>query len=118
MKNTQSEKNGLLTHRKKAGLTQRELARLVECVEGSVCRHETSSALPPLLTAMKYEAIFKVPVTTLFPTLRIRVEESVQNSLTNLEREFQEISTQSPRKAQRYAKKLAWLDERRILSEA
>lgn len=110
--------NYLVTHRKKTGLSQNELARLVECVEGSVSRHESAKALPPLFTAMKYETIFRVPVSELFPRLRFTVEQAVEDSLSRLEREFQEISAQSPRKARLYAKKLAWISERRTASEA
>lgn len=110
--------NYIVTHRKKAGLSQNELARLLECVEGSVSRHESAKALPPLPTAMKYAAIFRVPIDELFPGLQFTVEQAVEDSLSRLEREFQEISARSPRKAQRYAKRLAWFSLRRTLSEA
>lgn len=111
-------KNHLVTHRKKAGLSQNELARLVKCAEGSVCRHENSKVLAPLDTALKYEAIFRVPISNLFPGLHLTLEREVQDSLSKLEHELHEICAQSPAKARRYAKTLAWLDERRTISEA
>ncbi len=114
----QTEKNNLHTHRKKAGLSQNELARLVDCAEGSVCRHENSTVLPPLITAMKYQAIFQVPIAELFPGLRLRVEQCVQDNISKLEGEFHDQSVRSPHKARRHAKKLAWLDERRTVLEA
>ena len=106
--------NYVLTHRKKTGLSQSELGRLIGYGgKASVCRHETSQALPSLATALCYEAIFGVPVSKLFPGIALTVQQALEDRLAALERELQERSASS-----RYAKKLAWLDERRAILEA
>ena len=110
--------NYVLTHRKKAGLSQRELARLIGFADESVCRHERSESLPPLPTALSYEVIFGVPISELFPGLRLSVEEAVEKRITAFERELQERSARSPREADRHAQKFAWLDQRRAVAEA
>lgn len=111
--------NYVLTHRKKAGLSQVELGRLIGYDgRASVSRHETSASLPPLPTAMCYEAIFGVPVSELFPGLRETVEEAVAKRLSVLERELSEKDVPSTHRSRQHARKLAWLDERRAIRES
>lgn len=111
--------NYILTHRKRAGLSQSELGLLIGYGgEGSVSRHERSKLLPPLATAISYEVIFGVPVSKLFPGLRLTVEQAVHERVSALEHELQAKSTKSSGGMSRHAQKLAWLDERRAVSEA
>lgn len=110
--------NYVLTHRKRAGLSQDELGQLIGYGgRASVCRHETSQALPPLITALCYEAIFGAPVSELFPGLKLTVEQGLAERILEFERELQVKSAGSPREANKHAKKLAWLDERRATLE-
>src|SRR5437667_302672 len=63
--------NYLRTYRKRSGLTQRDVAFLVGCRNGAqVSRYEKRRRLPPLRTALVYEAAFGVPVSVLFAALR------------------------------------------------
>lgn len=111
--------NYVLMHRRKAGLSQRELGRLVGYDgDESVSRHEKSRTLPPLPAALGYEIIFGVPVGQLFPGLRLTVQQAIEERLAAFEHELQEKSSQSSQEADRHAQKFAWLDERRATSEA
>lgn len=78
--------NYIRTHRLQAGLSQDELARLVDYeTKVSVFRHERVMALPPLLTALAYEVIFVIPVSELFAGMREAVEQTVEERLNELE---------------------------------
>ena len=110
--------NYLRTHRKKSGLSQRELGRLLGYAdEGAVSRHEKSHTLPPLLTAIGYEIIFRTPMAELLPGIRLTVEQAVEGRMRELEEELQKKSGKENRAAS-VAHKLAWFYERRdILDE-
>ena len=76
----------LRTHRKKSGLTQRELATLLGYDnEGPVSRHERGMTIPPLRIALAYEAIFQVPISELFPAVYLMVGESIETQLAAFE---------------------------------
>src|SRR6267154_138031 len=83
----------LRTHRKKSGLSQRELASIVGYHHrDSVARHERSKSAPPFLTALAYEALFQVPISELFPGFYQTVEHMVEMQLVELESMLQEKS--------------------------
>jgi transcriptional regulator with XRE-family HTH domain len=74
--------NYLRCHRKRAGLTQAEVAYLLGCRNAAkVSRYERFRRMPALDTALACEAIFRVPVRALFPgahkkTVRAMVQRS------------------------------------------
>lgn len=73
-------------HRKKSGLTQLELARLIgHRNAGRVSRHERGLTLPSLTVALSYEAIFQVPIPELFPAIHDMVTKHTHARLANLE---------------------------------
>jgi transcriptional regulator with XRE-family HTH domain len=58
----------LRTHRKRAGLSQREVAMLIAAVSGAtVSRHEGARRRLSLTDAFTYEALFGVSPSALFP---------------------------------------------------
>ncbi len=60
----------LLTHRKRSGLSQDELAFLLGSKSGTkVSRHESGRREPTLKAALAYAAVYRVPVEELFPGL-------------------------------------------------
>jgi transcriptional regulator with XRE-family HTH domain len=60
-------KNYLRTYRKRAGLSQDEMAFLLGCRSGSkVSRYECFARQPGLETALAYKIIFRVPTCELF----------------------------------------------------
>src|SRR5690242_17667076 len=63
-------KSYLRTYRKRAGLTNDEMAFLAGSMSGtSVTRHENARRLPLLRTALIYELILRVPVRSLYEGL-------------------------------------------------
>jgi DNA-binding XRE family transcriptional regulator len=103
----------LRTHRKKSGLTQKELARVLGYKHGGpMCRHERGGDVPPLVTALAYEAIFRVPVAELFPGIYQTVEQTIETRLANFERALGQRSAKDG-DAKDTAQKLQWLWSRR-----
>jgi len=103
----------LRTHRKKSGLSQRELASILGFLsEIQVSRHERSVTIPGLLIALGYEAIFRAPIAEIFPGLYRAVETSIEERLATMENELQQSNVKG-RKAASVARKLEWFWERR-----
>jgi DNA-binding XRE family transcriptional regulator len=99
-------------HRKRSGLSQRELARLVGYPnETAVSRHERLSVAPPLDIALRYQAVFRVEISALFPTKYEAACEIVEGGLSKLERELHN-STAKGRSAAIIARKLEWMWKR------
>lgn len=105
--------NYLRAHRRRCGLSQRELAHIVGYItQAPVSEHERSVTIPALLIALSYEVVFRVPLSELFPALYRTVEANIEEQLTKIESELQE-STAKGRRAAYVARKLEWLWERR-----
>ena len=76
----------LRTLRKKSNLSQGELAQLLGYGnEGPVSRHERGVTVPPLRIVLSYQAIFRVPVSDIFPSIYQTVEENIEAKLTQFE---------------------------------
>jgi len=105
--------NYLRTHRKKVGLTQRELGRVLGYrEEGAISRHEKFRATPSLEVAIGYEIVFCVPVSEIFAGLRDEVAQEIEDGLTELEEHLGQHSA-TDRNAIAIAQKLMWLSGRR-----
>lgn len=78
-----------------------------------VSRHELSRATPTLLTALAYEAVFRVPVAELFPGAMNAVRLSVEDRIRAFKKEL-ENSALRGRKAIPIAQKLVWTSEREL----
>jgi DNA-binding XRE family transcriptional regulator len=104
--------NYLRSHRRRSGLSQRELARIVGYLTRfQVARHEESAAIPVLMIAIAYEVVFRVPLREIFSGLYTTIETKIESELSTLEQKLQE-STAKGRKAEVIARKLEWLWER------
>ena len=104
--------NRIYVHRRKASLTQRELAMLIGYIsEGAVARHERFNSLPPLLTALAYEIIFRVPISELFFGVRDTVESVVEERINDLRKSLEDRDARG-KYAIRDARKLEWLTSR------
>jgi transcriptional regulator with XRE-family HTH domain len=109
---THATGNYLKSHRKKTGLSQRELALLIGYAdEGQVSRHERSKSIPPLIVALSYEALFRVSVSVLFPGLFEALAERIEERLTEFEEELGKRAGRG-RKANATAQKLIWIKKR------
>src|SRR3990172_10662490 len=68
--------NYLRTYRKRAGLTQDEMAYLLGCRSGAkVSRYEHFTRQPNLKTVFAYQIIFHVPAEKLFPGIYHEIED-------------------------------------------
>ena len=95
-------------HRRRAGISQRELGEIVGYGKATIFRHEHVLALPPLLAALRYEVLFLTPVSNLFAGMREAIEDEVEERLEELEKELR-------RRTSHYARKqtLDWIAARR-----
>jgi transcriptional regulator with XRE-family HTH domain len=101
--------NHLRFHRKRSGLSQSELARLIGYPNGTaVSRHERLSAVPPLDAVLRYQVVFRVEISVLFPWANAEATEIVEASLKELECELHN-STAKGRSAAIIARKLEWM---------
>ena len=104
--------NYLRIHRKRIGLTQREVAKVLGFFDESpVSRHERFEATPPLPIAIGYEIVFHVPVSEIFAGLRDQVQEDVESRLHEMGDLLGQRSVKDGR-AVAVARKLMWLSER------
>jgi DNA-binding XRE family transcriptional regulator len=108
--------NRLRMHRRKAGLSQRELGQLVGYKRRwPVSRHERSRTAPPLLTALAYEAVFGVPVSAIFTGIHETVAQGIEQNIGAFEKELRDRNSKS-RRPNETAQKLEWLTQRRSMA--
>lgn len=81
--------NYLYAHRKRSGLTQKDIAYLLGHYDGNqVSRHERSRQKPSLIAAFAYQAIFGVPVEELFPGLYRDIKAEINRRADLLSKEL------------------------------
>ena len=107
--------NYVRARRKRAGLSQRELAMILGYSdEGAVSRHELFRSVPPLLIALGYEVIFQTSVSELFPGLRQTIETAIEKSLTDFEITLRKQQGSTiPGQLPAIIRRLEWLTTRR-----
>jgi transcriptional regulator with XRE-family HTH domain len=77
--------NYLRAHRKNSGLTQEEVAFLLGFDNANlVSRYEKRQRMPPVQTALAYEAIFGIPIAELFSGVQQRVISDVEKRRSEL----------------------------------
>ncbi len=102
----------LRTLRIRSGLSQREVAELLGFRSDSPAfRHECGKAIPDLCTAIAYEIIFRVPISSQFPKLHRAVEPLVEERILQLRKRLEEQSGKGPNAA-RDARKLEFFWKR------
>ena len=98
--------------RRRSGLSQRQLARILGTVTPSqVSRHERSVTPPNLLTALGYQAVFRQPISEIFPGFYHAVEMAVSERIQELENELGNSAAKG-RAAAPIARQLEWICER------
>lgn len=101
--------NYIRFHRKKAGLSQCELGKLLGYDDSAaVSKHEYHRSLPPLVIAIGYCVTFSVPLSELFAGLHQAVERVIEARLAELQQDLQDRGDQNPA----VARKLRWISER------
>jgi transcriptional regulator with XRE-family HTH domain len=104
--------NYLKAYRKKSGLSQRELGKLLGYKDaGQVSRHERATSNPPLAAALAYELIFCVPIASLFTGMRSDAVREVEAKLKEMKTAIENLKVR-PANASLVAQKLAWLSKR------
>jgi len=105
--------NYLRTYRRRSGLSQRELGLLLGYNDrGQVSRHEQFTSSPPLMIALAYEVIYRVPVSTLFLGTHDVVKTTIEKRLADMEEDLQGRSA-TDSDATSIARRLEWLMQRR-----
>ena len=85
--------NYLKTYRKRADLTQHELAFLLGVQSASkISRYENMKRLPTLPTVFAYEVIFGVPASQLFAGIYENSKEQVENKAIGLLHQWKNVS--------------------------
>jgi len=104
--------NYIRTFRKRASLTQKEVAFLLGSKSGAaISRHERFKQTPDLQTLLAYEMLFRTPVRSLFSGTQEKVERKLLRRIRLLIRKLAEI--QHGRRIQRKIEVLeAYLEER------
>ena len=103
--------NYLRTYRRRSGLTQREVAFLLGSKNGAqLSRYEKQRRLPPLRTALAFEAIFKIPLAELFAGLRDSVGRETSERIEKFDADMQ-AHADSKRQIRFNARKRSWIAE-------
>lgn len=104
--------NSLRLHRRRIGLSQGELGRVLGYDdESAVAKHERFQVMPPFLVALGYEVVFQIPVSELFPGVAKTVALGIEARLDELEYALRQGGAIArPTAATR---KLEWLETRR-----
>jgi transcriptional regulator with XRE-family HTH domain len=77
--------NYIRTHRKRACLTQEEVAFLLGSKSGAgISRHERFKQTPDLQTLLAYEMLFRTPVRNLFSGTHAKVEHKLRRRIVLL----------------------------------
>lgn len=106
-------RNDLRLHRKRSGLSQRQVAQLLGYPDDAqVSRHESSRTIPLLVSAFGYQIIFRVSMRSLFPGLYEEVREAVEERLLELETGLHGQTIRGPQ-AEMIARTLTWMMDRR-----
>jgi hypothetical protein len=82
----------------------------------AVYKHERFRVTPPLVVAIGYEIVFRVPLSEIFAGLRDEIEEEIEKRLVEMEDDWGQSSAHD-RDANATARKLVWLSERRIVED-
>lgn len=79
MESPKQKPNDLVLYRRRMGFTQRYVARLLGHRDTSMVSHyERSRVLPPLMTALSLEIIYRVPVAFLFPGMYDELKKHIR----------------------------------------
>jgi len=100
-------------HRKKTGLTQRDLAQLIGSVgPRQVARHENSQRTPSIRVAIGYQIVLRTAIAELFPGLVESLSGGIEQRLAEMEARLHQ-STAKGHRAAEIARKLEWFEQRR-----
>src|SRR5947207_15812745 len=103
--------NYLKAHRKKSGLSQRDVGNLLgHKGAGQISRHERATSIPSLAAALAYELIFRAPAAARFAGTREAIAGGVEGKVTKAGVAL-ETGDAGHRTANLLAQELAWVTE-------
>ena len=71
--------NRLWKYRHRMGFTQRQVAELLGChSKGDISHYERGDKLPSLITGLKLEIVYRVPVAFLFPEFYATLKATIR----------------------------------------
>jgi len=113
----QAASNYLKAHRKRSGLSQRDVGKLLGYRDpGQISRHERAMSVPPLEAALAYEMIFRTPVAAIFSDMRETIARDIEPKLREMKTGLENRGARD-RNASLIAQKLAWLNKRQNAQE-
>src|SRR6266404_646009 len=102
--------NYLRAYRKRSGLSQSEVAYLLGCKNGNqVSRYERRRRIPPLLTALAFQAALGTSIPELYAGTYESVANQVRSRAQNLSVQLQARTQKKNQNLTQY--KLEWLAE-------
>src|SRR5712664_1529669 len=114
--NTRKLENYLRSYRRRAGLTQREVAFLIGCRDGAqISRYEKRRRLPPLETALAWEIVFGVPVSELFAGMHENIGKDVSLGLKELKLKLESSTTKT--NSTGAVRKLNWINRQPLAAD-
>jgi transcriptional regulator with XRE-family HTH domain len=79
--------------RKRSGLSQRDVARILGCVSAfQVSRHEHSASSPSVEAAFGYQVLFQQSASEIFPGLYESIRSQVNEQILEIENELHQSS--------------------------
>lgn len=107
--------NYLVSYRKRTGLSQVEVAWILETPDNAaVSRYETGQRLPPLEVALGFEALFGVPVVALFAGTHARIARRIERRIAlHHRRTVLKVASCKGRVHPMHRAKLQWHEARR-----
>lgn len=107
--------NYIASHRKRTGLSQVEVAWILQAGDGTeVSRFEANRRLPSLQVALGFEVLFGVPVAVLFAGARVRIARQIERRIAlHHRRMLVRCAGTKGRKIPTYEAKLQWHAARR-----
>jgi transcriptional regulator with XRE-family HTH domain len=108
----QAAGNYLRAHRKKSGLSQRDVGNLLGYKDpGPISRHERAMTIPPLAAALAYELIFRAPVAAIFAGARDAIAQEIEMRVKEMGVMLGSRNARD-RNANLIAQKLSWVSAR------
>jgi DNA-binding XRE family transcriptional regulator len=115
--NKEPLENYLRIHRKKAGLTLRELGLLLGYRDDTVVsRHESRHLRPTLIAAINYAILYQAPISNLFLGIHGTAEKIIEARILEFQRELEQHSGHGAG-ASLVAQKLVWIYGRRAVGD-
>ena len=104
----------LRTYRKRAGLTQAEVAYVVGINRSDLWQYETSRSEPSLRVLLALQVLYRIPIRKLFAGLFLQCRGTTLRRLRLLQSQL--VADGTSKKSRLYIQKMSWISLRLGLS--